>query len=266
MQSRAPTSARRWLHGDAAADVPRIVCCPHSGGSATYFRPWQEQAPDGIAVLAVQYPGRHERLGEPFARSVHEIADALAAELEADARAGTHTNAGAQPTGLVLFGHSMGASVAFEAARRLARAGVPVAGLIASSHTAPTVPVTSTIHQLPDDAMWDELAAFGGTEPEVLEMAELREVFSPVIRADLTISAEYLEPDAADSIDLPLIGIAGSDDAIAPADEMRDWAKVTTGPFELRTYPGDHFYLDEHAPEILRLAAEMLSAQPGVPA
>jgi pyochelin biosynthetic protein PchC len=245
-----PPSNRRWLRGAAPhADAPRVICCPHSGGSATYFRSWQRSAPPDVAVLAVQYPGRHERLADPFAGSVREMADGLATEILRDSFAP-----------VVLFGHSMGAAVAFETARRIRAAGVPLAALIVSSHTPPAVPVDSDLHTLPDEEMWRELAALGGTEPEILEMTDLREVYSPIVRADLTVSAEYVDPDCAGSLDVPVLALAGTRDAIAPADSMARWAEVTTAGWELRTYEGDHFHLQDHAEDILHTAYEMLSA------
>ncbi|UYM03655.1 alpha/beta fold hydrolase [Solicola gregarius] len=253
----APTAPpkRRWQHGDPPAPgTPRIVCCPHSGGSATYFRPWSSAVPDGVALVPVQYPGRHERLAEPFAESVEQIADALATELLADVAEGPGD------TPVVLFGHSMGASVAFETARRVSGAGATLCGLIVSAHVAPTVPVTSTVHELPDDQMWQALAEWGGTETEVLDLPELRKLFTPAIRADLTISAAYVDPAANGSLDVPVIALAGESDSIAPTSDMHEWADVTTGGFAMRTFPGDHFYLVDYVEDILRIASDVLQA------
>ncbi len=249
MTKPVSTSSRRWLRGiDSGAGPPRIVCYPHSGGSASYFRQWQHCAPPDVAVLAVQYPGRHDRLAEPFARSVQEMADAVAAEIAEDSAA------------VVLFGHSMGAAVAFETARRLRPTGIPLVGLIVSSHTPPAVPVTSDVHLLPDDRMWRALASLGGTEPEILEMTELRDIYTPVVRADLTVSAEYLDPDCAGSLDVPVHALTGTHDVIAPAESMTRWCEVTTGRFDVRTFDGDHFYLQNHGAEILRMTGDLLAA------
>lgn len=240
---------RRWLRGaDSGAGAARVICCPHSGGSATYFRRWRRWAPPGATVLAVQYPGRHERLREPFARSVHELADGLAAEVVRET------------SPVVFFGHSMGAAVAFESARRARRSGVPLAGLIVSSHTPPAAPVATDLHRLPDAEMWRALAGLGGTEPEILELEELRELYTPVLRADLTVSAEYVDPDAEGCLDVPVVALTGTHDAIAPAESMKRWCEVTTGRFELLTFPGDHFYLQDHGAKILRVAEQLLAA------
>lgn len=247
MSRATATSAKPWLRGaDASLGVPRIVCCPHSGGSATYFRPWQDLAPGGVAVQAVQYPGRQDRLAEPFAASVREIAEGIAGEIA------RHSSP------VVLFGHSMGSSVAYETARRLRGSGVPLAGLVVSAHTPPDVPVDSDIHLLPEDEMWRALAELGGTEPEILDLVDLRALFTPILRADLALDATYLEPAAAGSLDVPVLAIAGIQDAVAPPDAVRRWAGVTRDRFELHTFDGDHFYLQHHAAEVVRLACGLL--------
>jgi len=244
----------RWLRGPARSDrvspdAGLVVCCPHSGGSATYFRHWQAQAAGRAAVYAVQYPGRHDRMSEPFAGSVPELADTLAAALCAVPR----------PT--VLFGHSMGASVAFEAARRLRRARHPLAALVVSGHVPPAVAVTSDIHRLPNDEMWAALAELGGTEPEVLEMQELRDVYTPVLRSDLTISADYVDPNTVGCLDVPVVALAGVADEVAPPADLYGWADVTTAEFTLRTFAGDHFFLDDHVADVVDLVADLLPAR-----
>ncbi|MGC4892240.1 thioesterase II family protein [Micromonospora sp. DT31] len=248
MTRASATSRKRWLRGaDPSTGRPRIVCCPHSGGTAVYFRSWQELAPAGVSVLSVQYPGRHDRLAEPYADSIEQIAAALAEEI------------GRHPAPTVLFGHSMGSSVAYETARLLRLAGVPLDGLVVSAHTPPDVPVDSDIHLLPDAEMWQELTKLGGTEPEILEMVDLREIFTPLVRSDLALDATYLRPAARRSLDVPVVAIAGNQDAVAPPSDVRAWSGVTTGRFEMHTFDGDHFYLQQHAAEVVALAVGLLA-------
>jgi pyochelin biosynthesis protein PchC len=243
------TSPKRWLRGaDPSSGLPRIVCCPHSGGNAAYFRSWQDLAPAGVSVLAVQYPGRHDRLAEPYAGSIEQIAEQIAEEI------------GRYPAPTVLFGHSMGSSVAYETARRLRAADLPLGGLVVSAHTPPDVPVDSDIHLLPEAQMWQALTELGGTEPEILHLGDLRDLFTPLLRADLALDAGYRQPAAAGSLDVPVVAIAGNQDAVAPPDAVRGWREVTTGRFELHTFDGDHFYLQRHAAAVVALAARLLPA------
>ncbi|RII89311.1 thioesterase II family protein, partial [Clavibacter michiganensis] len=86
-----------------------------AGGAATAYRGWAPFAPRGVEVLAVQYSGRGDRYGDPVSPDL----DTLAAEV-AEA-----VDALPERLPVVLFGHSMGALVAYETARVLAARGRP---------------------------------------------------------------------------------------------------------------------------------------------
>ncbi|MFH8989994.1 thioesterase II family protein [Streptomyces sp. NPDC017940] len=88
----------------------RLLCFPHAGGSASVYHTLSAAVAGNIEPLIVQHPGFQERLGEPFAERAEEVVAAVLAALPAPGD-GTPT---------ILFGHSMGALLAFETARRLA--------------------------------------------------------------------------------------------------------------------------------------------------
>jgi len=228
---------------------PILLCCPHSGGSARHFREWQQNT-DRLAIRAGQYPGRHDRINDALATSVNEIAAPVVAELRAC------------DIPIIPFGHSMGAVVAFEIARRLIQSGNEVPGLVVSAHRAPLYRSTSDIHLQTDDEMWRRLAAMGGTAPELLQLEELRNLYTPILRADLTISTEFHDPNASGCLDIPVIALAGQDDTTVSVDTLEQWRDVTTGPFTLRSFVGGHFYLDDHVPHILGLIQETLELPP----
>src|ERR1700712_4687720 len=110
----------RRFHESPGASA-RLVCFPHAGGAATYFYPLSRTLAPSIEALAVQYPGRQDRRAEPCVDDIHELADLVAPALLEWAD---------RP--LALFGHSMGATLAFEVAGRLEKAGVRPAGLFVS--------------------------------------------------------------------------------------------------------------------------------------
>lgn len=121
----APRTFSRRTHARA-----RLICFPHAGGAAGGYRGWALDAPWDVEVSAVQYPGRGDRFGEHPAADMTSLVDDVVAGLlrehTADALATT-----------VLFGHSMGAAVAYETARRLAVTGRPPAALVVSGQPAP---------------------------------------------------------------------------------------------------------------------------------
>lgn len=134
-----------WLRVLRADPTPRhhLVCFPPGGASVTAYRELAARFGAGAAVVGVQYPGRQDRLGESVVSDLSELADAIAAQLLGQ---GPHT-------GLSLFGHSMGATVAFETARRLERAGQPVRMLFVSGRPAPTFDDPGRLHLGSDDEL-----------------------------------------------------------------------------------------------------------------
>ncbi|MFJ9442224.1 thioesterase II family protein [Kitasatospora sp. NPDC101235] len=231
---------RRFNPSDSAP--ARIVIFPHAGGSASYYLEYANALAPHADVLAVQYPGRQNRIGEPTIDSVTGLAEQLARELREWAD---------RP--LTFFGHSMGAAVAFETVRRFERDGVKgPERLFVSAGRAPSLPRTTTVHQLPDDELLAEISALGGTDDRVLAMPGLRELILPSLRADYTAVETYCSaPDA--TVSLPITAMAGESDAHATVDEVVQWERHTTGAFDLRVFPGGHFYLADRTESVVEL-------------
>ena len=104
----------------------RLVCFPHAGGTPAAFRGWADRLPPEVELLIACYPGRHNRFADPLWTRMEPLADEAAAAL---------LRLPDVPT--ALFGHSMGAAVAYEAAVRLQAAGRPPLRLFVSGHPAP---------------------------------------------------------------------------------------------------------------------------------
>ncbi|MFG2977940.1 thioesterase II family protein [Streptomyces sp. NPDC048331] len=231
-----------WLRRYRAArsGAVRLVCFPHAGGAANFYLPFSRQLSPTVETLAVQYPGRHDRLAEPPARSLAELADGVVAEL-ADVE-----EDGCGP--LVLFGHSMGAVVAFEVARRLERD--PLA-LIVSACRAPSRLRAGSVHLRDDGGVLAELRRLGGTAGDLLGNEELLKMFLPTVRADYAALAAYTEPEpVTPPLACPITVMAGDSDPVVPVDEALAWAQFTTGGFTSEIFPGGHFYLTSCADQV----------------
>ncbi|MGF1338566.1 thioesterase II family protein [Streptomyces flavovirens] len=223
----------------------RVVCLPHAGGSASFYRPVSAGLPAGTDVLAVQYPGRQDRRAEPCVATIAELADQVTSVL-------------LQWTDrpLVLFGHSMGATLGFEVARRLERDhGVVPHALFASGRRAPSASRTETVHLRDDDGLIEEIRLLSGTDTAVLEDPEVIRMALPAIRADYRAAETYVyEPGPA--LRCPVWSLVGDDDPKVTVEEARTWSHHTEGAFALRVFRGGHFYLTAHQREILRLIAD----------
>lgn len=239
-----------WLpHGEPSTAAPRLFCFPHAGGGAVTFNSWRKLAGPGLTLCPVQPPGRAERHQHQAHRSVASYVDDL---LDA---------AGHQFTGTyALFGHSVGSIVAFELTKKLAAAGKPLpVHLFVSGRAAPHLPDTRPqLRDLPTRALIPHLRKMGGTPDLFLNDPELLEVFLPLLRADFTVNETYRH-DGGARLPVPLTAFGGDRDPRADVAELREWGALTSGPFALHTYPGGHFYLEQHAAAMLDVIRSALA-------
>ncbi|MER5888548.1 alpha/beta fold hydrolase [Streptomyces sp. NPDC001941] len=229
-------------------ETVRLVCFPHAGGAAGAYYDLSAALRGRAEVVAVQYPGRHDRFQEPTIPDVRALAAAAVDALPDGER-------------FALFGHSMGSLVAFEAARLLRDRGRPPLVLFASGRQAPALPWPPRgvphVSTLDDDALLDELVKLGGTDPALLEHPELLRVVLPALRADYRAVDDYAHRPAA-PLPCPLVALTGDRDERAGAAAVGAWEAETEGPFELHVLPGGHFYLKEQLPALVRIIGDRL--------
>ncbi|PPK64085.1 alpha/beta fold hydrolase [Actinokineospora auranticolor] len=244
------TESDRWLRRfhPAPGAPARLLCLPHAGGSASYFFPVSKATHPRVDVLVAQYPGRQDRRQEPLLESVADLADGVAAALGAY-----------QDKPLTLFGHSMGASVAFEVALRLQALGTPVRGVVVSGRRAPSALRDESSHLLPDDELLEDVKALGGTEAALLDDPDIRQMVFPAIRADYKAAETYRRTDGP-RIAAPITALIGDSDAKVTEPEARRWADHTDGDFELEVFTGGHFYITAHAAAVTARIEKQIGA------
>ncbi|MFE0019377.1 thioesterase II family protein [Amycolatopsis sp. NPDC059021] len=228
-----------------------VICLPFAGAGASFFRAWQPLAPDSLRVVAVQLAGREERfVDEPHADVASAVDDVLPAVLEQIDGAGR----------IALFGHSLGAVLAFELARRLDRlGGLPLARLFVSGSPGPWSGRVSRATGLSDDAFLAQLHRFSGYSHPALDHPEMRAMLLPMLRADVEMHENY-RPGTDRPLPIPVTALRGQDDELVSAGQAGQWADASTAGFRSVELPGGHMYLADQAGEVLRLLAGDLAA------
>ncbi|MFE5331425.1 thioesterase II family protein [Embleya sp. NPDC056575] len=247
--STASSVSDTWIRRfhPAADRVPRLVALPHAGGSASFWFPLSAALKERVEVLGVQYPGRQDRRTEPLIDDIDTLAERITEALDPwlDER-----------LPLILFGHSMGAVLGFEVARRLR---IPPAALIASGRRAPDRQRDERVHLLDDAGLAAELRSMSGTDASLLANDEVLRMVLPALRADYRAVETYRCTPGA-PLECPITVLIGDRDPKVTLDEATAWRDHTNGTFALHTFTGGHFYLIDHQAAVTARIADTIDA------
>lgn len=254
-----------WLAHERLTAAPRarLFCIPYGIKGASLYASWKSLLPDDIDVCPVQFPGKEGRINE---RPISEMDEAVGA-LE-------QVLAGYMDRPFAIYGHSVGALVAFRLAHRLAeRSDGLLRHLFVGAFSSPSIGSNPVY-----DRVVESFQEFGfDTLPEVEELIqmpkdrsqeyedyisesfgievndEMRDALKPVGYSDFRLVHTYqFDPDE-ERLTIPIAGYHGRRDTFVVEEEMRAWEGLTSGSFALRVFEGDHFFLhhDQSEQELL---------------
>ncbi|CRM21895.1 thioesterase [Pseudomonas fluorescens] len=227
-----------------------LLCFPFAGAGPSVFQPWKALAGERFEVLPVTLPGRERRFVEPAYRSVKAaIEGSLAQVLELLAGRSE----------VVIFGHSMGAVLAFEMARKLcAVTSVKVVHLVVSGSPGPLCPREAKATGLSDDMFLAQVASFAGYNHPALSNPDMRAMLLPSLRADVELHEGYL-PESDQPLPVPVLSIRGVEDDLVTRDQAAQWASATSVGFTALEVEGGHMYLSENPEAVLQAIHTVLA-------
>lgn len=218
---------------------PKLYIFPHAGGSAQYYVPFANAFSSDVKRIAVQYPGQRGTHDLASFTSIPDLADQVCQMLSPQDRSDGET---------VFFGHSMGALLSFEVARRFEAAQNPIAALFVSACAAPGRIGYEYIPES-DRGLLSAVSAMTGADPEFLENEEFAAKILPTLRGLRAIANYECPPDA--TVSCPIFAFLGDDDEVATYEKVVPWSQRTTSEFTVRVFTGHHFYLDDHLTELV---------------
>ena len=216
----------------------RLFCFPHAGSGATAYQGWKRDLPPFVEICAVRLPGRESRLAESsFSNSqllVQELTEMLADECDIP---------------YAIFGHSMGAVLAYEFALSLRDKGLRqpeglfLSGRIAAHLTVPLEP----LHELPTEQFLAELKVrYGGLPEELLQDQEMLDFYLPILRTDIKLIETY-RYRPRDPLSCPIMVTAGTRDQSVWNEALLAWGQHTASEVDVKRFEGGHFYLSEES-------------------
>ncbi|MFE3057793.1 thioesterase II family protein [Nocardia sp. NPDC059239] len=236
----------RQFQAPSAESAPPLLIFPHAGAGASAYRVFAKTLATEFNVVVFQYPGRQDRAREAALETLPDIAAGAFAEFRESAH----------ETGvpLTIFGHSMGAVIAFEFARLAEAAGLSVRLLVASSAAAPARVAALPGHPTEDEALLDHMSALNGTGAEVLGSREVLRMALPVMKADYRAFDAYsCAQDIA--VDTPILVLGGDEDEFVAPRDLYAWESHSRGGIRVTLFAGGHFYLNDHVDGIAELLA-----------
>lgn len=233
-----------------------LFCFPHAGGATSFFHPWVEILPGWVKLVAIQLPGRWNRVQEaPFVRM-----DSLIAAFGPIFAEYLTTNNVKQ---YAIYGHSLGGLIAYELIKYLKKENYLLPyHLFISSKRSPQMPTKGLqIYHLPDLQFEQAITKLYGALPaEIAGESEMKKVFLDITKKDMELLDTYTFSDQDQKINIPTSILGGTDDHTITINELKPWEQLISDNCEFLQLPGGHFFMKQSAKELLELLIQRLAA------
>lgn len=220
---------------------------PYAGGSSLSYQACYNYLSEEVEPVSIELAGRGKRYQEPLYNDLDEAICDVSKAIESEINGEDY----------LIFGHSMGAVIAYEAYYKIKEKGLQMPkALVLSGRPTPNIIRNRINVREYDDEAFVKLISFYGGLPKDFERPEVRELFLPIMKSDFTILDEYEYIDKEEKIKSNLVVLCGKRDFSAPEREVEKWVDFAGADFSLYTFPEGHFFINDHFEEIAKIITE----------
>ncbi len=230
-----------------------LFCFPYAGGSAMIFNSWRKYLTPSIELRPVELRGRGRRISEKMYGDTTEMIDDVFHLIKSTA----------DQSAYALFGHSLGALIAYELAQKMRKAHLPPARhLFFSGRGAPHIKRNDEkiYHRMGKEEFEDEVLKLGGTPPELFKNPELVNFFLPLLKNDFRLAETRMDTEIINPLDEDITIFLGTEDDLT-TEQCEEWNKHSHRACHLKYFEGGHFFLHEHVPQIVNTICTHLNNQ-----
>ena len=208
-----------------------LINIPHAGGSTAAFKKWNKKV--NCNVLNIEYPGHWTRMNEPMIETFTQLAGDVINTIE---------NNISKDSSLMIFGHSVGAIMAWYISPILMEKGYILRHLfLSASHNPGSFPEKSILMSVTDCDML-RLIGYKVEEHDVNFNNKFMKIFLPILKNDINVCKSFLCDDHY--VDVSSTVLYGTDDIFTELDELQKWSKYVK-LYKMQALPGEHLFIEE---------------------
>jgi surfactin synthase thioesterase subunit len=223
----------------------KLFCFPYAGGSAVVYKQWKQLLHPGIDLMPVELAGRGTRTREASYKDLEEAVEDIFRIVKYEMA----------NVPFMLFGHSMGATIAYQLAQKIRHANMPEPlHLFFSGQSAPHLrhEDKKIYHVMPDEEFKREVLELGGTPPEFFQHPELMDMFLPLLKNDFRISETIPSSDQINPFDDDITVFLGKEDEMTHA-QCDGWKNHTKQLCTIYHFKGGHFFFHDERRKIVKI-------------
>jgi medium-chain acyl-[acyl-carrier-protein] hydrolase len=217
----------------------QLICFPFAGSGASLFYPWVNSLSSKFEVWAFQAPGHEELMDQELITDLEQMNKYILQKIIPILK-----------PPFILFGHSLGAVLAYELTKELQTRNLIPETLIVSGRQPPHLKSKkASISHLNNEDFINAVFQLNGTPRELLSSHEFLQMAIPILRADFQLAENY-QIQIQEKIQCPIKVLGSTLDQWIDAHEITQWSNATENSCEISIFEGDHFHL-KHNPKII---------------